>query len=87
MTNLFGRKKWLGNLVVLIGASTAILLGAWIVLGPVSWACYDAESGSEIFQGVTYGCLQLKPTEEGSGLYEACQVGSREGHFGALRSW
>jgi len=30
-------------------------------------ACHRAESNSEIFQGVTYGCLQLNPTEEGNG--------------------
>jgi hypothetical protein len=48
-------------------AATTMLLATWITLGPVSWDCYGTEAGSEIFQGVTYGCRQLNPTQEGRG--------------------
>lgn len=53
--------------IVSTGGATVILLGAWIATGSMSWACREGESGSEIFQGVTYGCQRLSPTEEGSG--------------------
>jgi Phosphodiester glycosidase len=60
-------KRWLSGLLGLLGASTAVLLGAWIILGPISWACPGPEGPTGIFRGVTYGCQRLNTTQEGSG--------------------
>jgi Phosphodiester glycosidase len=67
-------KKWLRGLIVSIGVPTVILVGAWIMIGPASWLCRGAGAASEIFQGVTYGCEQLRPTEEGRGLIHWARV-------------
>jgi hypothetical protein len=48
-----------------MGASATAGLGAWIIVA-ASWAC-EAPTATEIFRGVTYGCHELKQTEEGSG--------------------
>jgi len=52
---------------VSIGATAAILVGTRIMIGPASWLCRGTGEASEIFQGVTYGCRQLRHTEEGRG--------------------
>jgi hypothetical protein len=55
---------WLSGL---LGASTVVLLGALMIVGPVSWACPGTQGPTEIFRGVTYGCERLNATEEGRG--------------------
>jgi hypothetical protein len=61
------RKKWLSGLLGSLGAATAVLLGALVIVGPVSWACPGTQAATEIFRGVTYGCKRLNATEEESG--------------------
>jgi hypothetical protein len=56
-----------------MGASAGVLLGAWVIIGPASWAC-EGPTATEIFQGVTYGCHELSPTEEGSGAIHWLRV-------------
>ena len=66
MKKLITYKVWLWCGAVSILAAATISLGAWIMVGPESWAC-RTQAASEIFQGVTYGCRQLQQTEEGRG--------------------
>jgi len=67
MSNPIVPEMWRRRAVLWIVAAVAILLTIGITLGPASWACRGSEIRSEIFQGVTYGCRELNPTEEGSG--------------------
>ena len=73
MKNLITYKVWSWCGAVSILAAVTISLGAWIMVGPESWAC-RTEAASEIFQGVTYGCRELQQTEEGRGSVHWVQI-------------
>ena len=57
-----------GALVVPIGALLAISIGA-----PPE-VCLWRPAAAEIFKGITYGCKQLAPSEEGSGVVHWVRV-------------
>jgi Phosphodiester glycosidase len=54
-----------GALVVLIVAFLALSIGAPL---EGEFTCSGRPAAAEIFEGITYGCKQLKPSEEASGV-------------------
>src|SRR5262245_2219585 len=60
-----------GALVVLIGALLALSVGAPLRGG---FACLGRPAAAEIFEGITYGCKQLDPSEEANGVVHWARI-------------
>jgi hypothetical protein len=54
-----------GALVVAIGALLVFSIGAPLEGG---FTCSGRPAAAEIFEGITYGCKQLEPSEEARGV-------------------
>ena len=54
-----------GALVVTIGALLAFSLG---VTPEGEFTCSGRPAAAAIFEGITYGCKQMEPSEEASGV-------------------
>ena len=46
----------------------AVIPGAPLGGGSACWDCCGQPAATELFEGITYGCERLKPSEEGSGF-------------------
>ena len=65
------RRKWIrGAGLIGFAGIIAIAIGVMLAGGP---ACNVAQP-TEIFQGITYGCIQLSRTAEGDGLIHWVRV-------------
>src|SRR5215813_1696861 len=60
-----------GALVVAVGALLAFSMGAPLEGG---FTCSGRPAAAEIFEGITYGCKQLEPSEEASGIVHWVRV-------------
>src|SRR5262245_38908442 len=62
----------------------ALVWGSHLLTGGLAFAiaallsggftCWGRPAAEEIFEGVTYGCKQMKPSEEGSGVVHWVRV-------------
>jgi hypothetical protein len=60
-----------GALVVAVGALLAFSIGA---PSEGEFMCSGRPATAEIFEGITYGCKQLEPSEEASGVVHWARI-------------
>ena len=69
LRDLINQRKWLRLLVLaVVSGFVAVVLGTLLGGSSACWDRHGQSDPTEIFEGITYGCERLEPSEEGSGF-------------------